>query len=104
MPSSRRLLLFVAALGLAGWGAIEVLAPLAAQTAATHTSPRLTETEIRTKLLAARQYFERKAYEKAERIYTQILSAEPHNHDALRGLAETLSLKGELKLLAVKRS
>ena len=47
-------------------------------------------TDTKTKLDAAKQYMERKEYATAEDIYKQVVEAEPHNVDALTGLASVL--------------
>lgn len=47
-------------------------------------------TDTRTRLDAAKQYMERKEYASAEDIYKRIVQDEPHNVDALTGLASVL--------------
>jgi DNA-binding NarL/FixJ family response regulator len=46
--------------------------------------------DTKTKLQAAGEYTERKEYSVAEDIYKQVLKVEPHNIDALKGLASVL--------------
>jgi len=52
--------------------------------------PVVAGTDTKTKLDAAKQYMERKEYATAEDIYKQVVQAEPHNVDALTGLASVL--------------
>jgi DNA-binding NarL/FixJ family response regulator/predicted negative regulator of RcsB-dependent stress response len=52
--------------------------------------PMVAGTDTKTKLDAAKQYMERKEYATAEDIYKQVVQAEPHNVDALTGLASVL--------------
>ena len=53
-------------------------------------TPVVPGTDTKTKLDAAKQYMERKEYATAEDIYKQVVQAEPHNVDALTGLASVL--------------
>ncbi len=52
--------------------------------------PIVAGTDTKTKLDAAKQAMERKDYVQAEEAYKQVLATEPHNVDALTGLASVL--------------
>jgi DNA-binding NarL/FixJ family response regulator/predicted negative regulator of RcsB-dependent stress response len=52
--------------------------------------PVVAGTDTKTRLDAAKQAVDRKEYVTAEDIYKQVLEAEPHNVDALTGLASVL--------------
>jgi hypothetical protein len=60
--------------------------------AAGGTTPALSVAgaDTKSKLDAAKQYMERKEYPTAEDIYKQVVSAEPNNVEALKGLASVL--------------
>jgi DNA-binding NarL/FixJ family response regulator len=53
-------------------------------------APPPASADTKTKLLAAQQYSDRKDYPLAEDIYKQVIAAEPHNVEALKGLASVL--------------
>jgi DNA-binding NarL/FixJ family response regulator len=52
--------------------------------------PMVAGTDTKTRLDAAKQAVDRKEYATAEDIYKQVVQAEPHNVDALTGLASVL--------------
>jgi hypothetical protein len=56
----------------------------------TTPTPAVAGTDTKTRLDAAKQAMDRKEYATAEDIYKQVVQAEPHNVDALTGLASVL--------------
>jgi DNA-binding NarL/FixJ family response regulator len=69
---------------------LQTTASKAASSAPKQAPPVVLGTDTKSKLDAAKQYMERREYATAEDIYKQVVEAEPHNVDALTGLASVL--------------